>query len=409
MNKSKMKAVTLVTTIIAVLTLTPLIIAVHAAAIGPDTLKSTSPLQLWVSGSTTVLPISQAKELDFEAEFPPIDVILEGGGSGAGLDKLRDGQTDIAASSKIPENKYFNVSAGGMADLRIWCIAGDSVAIIVHEDNTWLTNSNYAAIADIFRSTVVGPGGPAYYLQWDDVPGLTGAPDADIVRYTRKMNDGTHECFNEFFTKAAGYDTGTTAGTAKWLPASHIEVDSNQQMVDAVAGNPNAIGYVAMGIYESNQGVLDGVAMNGVAPSLAHVVDGTYQGKGGAVIQRFLWYVTNGIPRIGTDGTYKMQWIGDVRYHPELYIEPNNYIAMYAGDFTGGQVIAPTIDSSAPYHASLPDYKVNFDDLLYFVDGYIQANSGDRLLDAYCDFDQDHDVDFDDLLTFVDSYITSPK
>jgi ABC-type phosphate transport system substrate-binding protein len=410
MNKSKTKLVILATTLLSIFALS-LVHSVFATALGSDALVS-SP-NLMVSGSSTVFPITSSAQSAFQTATG-IVLTPENIGSGPGLDKLAAGTTDIAASSKIPESKYWDGPQGGtpngLEDMRIFAIAKDSVAIIVPTSNTWLTSASTLAIANIFRSTSQ-TGGVALYTYWDDVPGLTGAPHTVIDRITRFMDDGTHDCFNKFFMSANNFNTGTVSGTSDWLPSTHQEVATNQLMVSTVAGDANAIGYAAMGIYEGAQTQLKGVAINGVAPSKAHVIDATYKGdvaNGSPLIMRYLWYAMNSIPHVNQPAVIKAKWVSFVRANP-AFITDNGYITLPPGDLTSSTVPCSN-DHTAPIHANLPDGKVNFDDLLYFVSGYVYDHMplADRKLDPYCDFNADGQVNFDDLLLFVNSYVVSP-
>jgi phosphate transport system substrate-binding protein len=397
MFEKRTKKLTLVTTIIALLAFSLTINAVQAAALNADTLVA--PNEVQVEGSSTVYPISLSAETAFEA-FTGKSVVLASVGSGTGLNNLRDGLADVAASSKVPEVTYF--SATGLEDMRIFAVGRDGVAIIVPASNTWLLGASSALIADIFRGTAQTPGSAPLYQYWDQVPGLTGAPHTEIDRVTRHMDDGTHDGFNTYFMKAHSYDTGTVDGTSKWLPA-HQEVETNAQMISTVAANPDAIGYLGMGFIPANP-TIKGVSINGVTPVESHVVDGTYKNDFNSVISRWLWYATSGIPTKASDGIIKAQWISFVKMHPE-YISENGYINILRSDFTGG---ANTPDTTAPLHKSMPDGKVNFNDIVYFVDAYIAYNGASHPVDPYCDFNADKTIDFTDIVKFVDGYIPAP-
>lgn len=58
-----------------------------------------------------------------------------------------------------------------------------------------------------------------------------------------------------------------------------VVIGDNEQGIKTVAGNPNAIGYVSIGTaeYDAKRGVkIKLLPMNGVAPSLATVSDGSF-------------------------------------------------------------------------------------------------------------------------------------
>lgn len=374
--------------------------AVLAATL-PDELIDPTGNNLVLKGSSTVYPVSSSAESAFEAATGKT-VTIESIGSGPGLDALNESTTDVAAASKIAGAEYWDDP--GLADYRIWIVGRDGVAIIVPASNTWLTDASTQTIANIFRAEEVTPNSAPYYEYWDEVPGLTGAPHELINRYCRKMNDGTHDGFNSFFMKNWGFNTGGTDGVTNWLPP-HTTCETNQDMIASVAADANGIGYCGLGFLEENTQI-KGVLINGVEPTIPHVLDGTYvEEKAGKSISRELWYVTNSVPHINSPGALKAQWISFVR-SDVIFITDNGYIPVPRGDFTGGNASPDTV---APMHATLPDGKVNFSDLLYFVSGYVQIRQGaDSKIDPYCDFDADGDIDFQDLLDFVSSYVISP-
>jgi hypothetical protein len=210
-----------------------------------------------------------------------------------------------------------------------------------------------------------------------------------------------------------GYSTGTTAGISDWLPNSHTEVATNQLMVSTAAADTNAIGYVAMGIYEGALDQLNGVSINGVAPSTDNVNNGTYRGDavyGSPLIVRYLWYALNGQVHAGIPAAVKARWISFVRANMSKYVAANGYIPIPLGDFTsGGSTAVPcSNDPSIPQHPNLPDGRVNLYDLTYFADGYIAYHSTSSTINPYCDLNADGRVNFDDVLAFADSYIASP-
>jgi phosphate transport system substrate-binding protein len=403
MSKSINKKMTFAVLLLAMLSLTTAISSVNAAPVLPDGLVN-PPYELKVTGSSTVKPISDAADTAFEAFLgSPYVLTPASGGSGAGQTALKDGTADIAASSADPDAAFF--AATGLADVRLFAVGKDGVAIIVPASNTWLTNLlDSRVVADIFRSDAKTSDTPMY-ANWNDVPGLAGlpgVPSTPISRYCRKMNDGTHECFNQYFMKPNGYDTGKTDGVTDWLPA-HTTVNTNPDMISGVAGDANGIGYVGLGFLTANPTVR-GLPINGVTPTKEHVLDNTYKNFQGATIARFLWYINNGIPTKASDGVIKSQWISFVRMHPE-YTSSNGYINMVPGDFCGGIASADgTVNADGLLHDTLPDNKVNLDDITYFIDSYI-AYWAQNKVNPYADTNADKAINLDDITNFIDAYI----
>ena len=412
MNKTKMIART---TMLAILVLGLAVCLVRAAGPeGPDQLIGAP--NLTVSGSSTVFPISSSAQTDFQTATG-ITLTLENIGSGPGLDKLLAGTTDVAASSKVPEaiptKQYWNDSvwsADNSSDLNIFAIAKDSVVIIVPKTNTWLTNASTKQIADIYRSTNQ-TNGIALYTYWDDVPFLVGAPHQLIDRITRFMDDGTHDCFNKFFMNANGYNTGTTAGISWWLPSSHVEVATNQLMITTVSGDPYAIGYAAMGIYEGALNQVNGVSINGVAPSTANVNNFTYKGdpaNGSPLIVRYLWYAFNAPIHVGTAGAIKALWVSFVRANMTKYVAANGYIPIPIGDYSTDPASPLGNDNGGgtPYIHE-PDGNVTNADLALWNGWYNAYHGPNPTINPYADLNADGKVNFNDLVLFADSYAST--
>jgi hypothetical protein len=184
-------------------------------------------------------------------------------------------------------------------------------------------------------------------------------------------------------------------------------------MVSTVAADANAIGYAAMGIYEGALDQVNGVSINGVAPTTDNVDNATYRGDaayGSPLIVRYLWYCYNGPIHANIPAAVKAQWVSFIRANMAQYVTINGYIPIPRGDFTsGGETAVPcSNDASVPQHPNLPDGRVNIYDLIYFADGYTAYHSVNSTINPYCDFNADGKVDFDDLLLFADSYIVSP-
>ncbi|MFP4608805.1 MAG: substrate-binding domain-containing protein, partial [Candidatus Aenigmatarchaeota archaeon] len=56
--------------------------------------------ELTVTGSSTVLPIAQSAAEEFNAQNDDIQVSVSGGGSGYGIEALREGTADIGMASR---------------------------------------------------------------------------------------------------------------------------------------------------------------------------------------------------------------------------------------------------------------------------------------------------------------------
>jgi ABC-type phosphate transport system substrate-binding protein len=383
----------------------------HATPVGADNLIQSGHLN--IQGSSTVWPVSLEAQNPFMSAHSSITVDIPAAtGSGAGADAFIAGTTDMFASSKIPDAKYWNTSLGGAADLRIWAIGIDSVAIIVSASFPYysqIKNVTAAQVSDLFSVTNRGGSTPVYTTWKQFVAGIggdtTGMGDEVISRYTRVLDSGTHDSFRTNFLIVVNDPDGSARNDACLAP--HTELQENQQMLTAVAGDNYGVGYIGMGFVETSSTVKALWIYNSalgqyVQPTKAHVLDGTYARDATHPIMRWLWYGTNGIPTASSEGAAKSLFISFVKMHPE-YIDDAGYIRMLRGDFTGGNYPQSPNDSP-PTHPSLPDGKIDFQDTIYYVKAYI-AYYANGALNPYADFNADGQINFQDTIAYVKAYI----
>ena len=195
--------------------------------------------------------------------------VTVGVGTGAGITALTDGVADIAMASR-PVKDIENETAG--YQLKAYAIAKDGLAIVVHASANTLNITLDEARA-IFNGTVA---------TWDHPivaeAGLTG----EVQLVVREEGSGTRDAFNEL---VMGDDKQLEPGSE--YAEGALPKSSNQLIKDAIAANPNYIGYIGLGYIDET---VKAVLINGVLPTKESVQNGTYQ------IQRDLYLVAMGEP-----------------------------------------------------------------------------------------------------------------
>jgi phosphate transport system substrate-binding protein len=219
---------------------------------GPKAADTTSPTPaateltgaLTVAGSDTLVNMSQAWAEKFMAENPGVQISVKGGGSGTGIAALINGTVDLANSSRALKDEEKPQLPTAVETK----VARDGIAVIVNLTNT-VTDISTENLGKIYRGEI---------KNWKEV----GGPDKAISLVSRDPSSGTYEYFKE---AVVGKDLNF-AKSAKLLP-------STQAIVDEVKADEGAIGYIGVG-YESSD--IKVVAVDGVASSVATVLDGTY-------------------------------------------------------------------------------------------------------------------------------------
>lgn len=175
-----------------------------------------------VTGSSTIAPLMNEIGKEFE-QLHAVRVDVQTGGSSRGLADVRQGLADLGMVSRDPRPDERDV---------IWYpLARDGVGLIVHQDNP-LDRLDRPQIEAIYTGEVD---------HWAEVGGREGA----ITVVHKAEGRSTLEVFLDYLE----------------LDNDRIRADiiigDNQQGIKAVAGDPNAIGYVSIGaaIYEAERGV----------------------------------------------------------------------------------------------------------------------------------------------------------
>ena len=198
-----------------------------------------------LNGSTTVLPVMQQVSEAFMQKNPGVVVTISGTGSGNGIKALRDKMTDVAMSSRdLKDKEKKDFEAHGINPVKI-PVALDAIIPVVSPKNA-VASLTMEQLRDLFAGKI---------KNWKEL----GGADAPVVVM------------------------GKTRVSQRALLQS-----SSGGVVQAVAGNPNAIGYIGVGYLDSQ---IKGLVVNGVQPGAKTAQDGTWP------ISRELYLFTSGQPQ----------------------------------------------------------------------------------------------------------------
>jgi len=203
-----------------------------------------------LAGSTSVEPFAELLAEKYMAEHlqsPPINV--QGGGSSAGIQAALSGNAEIGTSSR-----WLREEEKGLEAI---LIAWDAIAIIVHPSNP-LSDLTLNQVREMFAGRI------------DNWASLGGS-DRPITLVTREEGSGTRGAFEEL-----------VMGGERITPAA-LRQDSNGAVRVMVAGDPEAIGYISLGIVDKR---VKPLSIEGVFPSRETVSSGTY-----GLVRPFLFLV----------------------------------------------------------------------------------------------------------------------
>ncbi len=192
-----------------------------------------------LAGSTSVQPFAEILAEAYMLIHPDVTIDIQGGGSAAGIMAAQTGTANIGMSSRALTDQE--------KDLWFVEIARDGLAIILNPANT-ITNLTMKQVRDIYSGAS---------SDWSSLGGSV----KKIHVITREDGSGTRSAFESLVM-------GKTQITSK-----AIVQNSNGAVRQLVASDPNAIGFISLGLIDTT---IKGVKLDGIAASRANIVNGTY-------------------------------------------------------------------------------------------------------------------------------------
>ena len=229
----------------------------------PDNTNNDQPQQAALSGSvstngsTSMEKVIGALSEQFMADNSGVSVTYDPTGSGAGIEAASNGSADIGLASRALKDEE---KAGGLTET---VVALDGIAVIVNAGSK-VEDLSVEQIAKIFTGEIT---------DWSEVGGEAGK----ISCIGREAGSGTRDGFESI--------TGT-----KDACKLDQELTSTGGVIEAVAGNVNAIGYASLSAVEGKDTV-KAVTVGGVACTEETVLDGSY-----AIQRPFVLVTKTGAP-----------------------------------------------------------------------------------------------------------------
>ena len=194
------------------------------------------------NGSTSMEKVMGTLGEQFMADHSGVKVSYDPTGSGTGIEAAKNGSCDIGLASRGLKDEE---KASGLVGTTV---ALDGIAVIVNAGSK-VADLTVEQIAKIFTGEIT---------DWSEVGGDAGT----ISCVGREAGSGTRDGFE------------TITGTKDTCVLAQ-ELTSTGAVIEAVAGNPNAIGYASLSSVEGKDTV-KAVTVDGVACSEDTVLDGSY-------------------------------------------------------------------------------------------------------------------------------------
>jgi phosphate transport system substrate-binding protein len=214
-------------------------------------------------GSSTVGPLTTAAAENFRADQAGINVEVGISGTGGGFERFCNGETDISnASRPIKDDEEVPICEENGIEYTEFQVAVDALTVVVNPENDWVDCLTTDQLA-----TIWGPDAEGKVANWNQVD--PSFPDQPLALAGPGTDSGTFDYFTDEINGEEG------ASRSDYTPSEDDNV-----IVQAVSGDPGALGYFGYTYYEENQDKLKALEIDGgegcVAPSVDAARDGTY-------------------------------------------------------------------------------------------------------------------------------------
>ena len=218
-----------------------------------------------IDGSSTMHPITEVVAENFQKEKKgAVKVTVGISGTGGGFAKFCKGEIDIVNASRPIQRKEIKACDKARIEYVELPVAFDPVTVVVNPQNSWANSMTVEELKKIWEPSAEGK-----ITRWRQVN--PAWPDEPFRLYGTGADSGTFD----YFTRAI---VGKTKSSRRDFMAS----EDDNVLVQACAGDKNALGFFGYGYYKQNEEKVRAVAIDngrgeGVLPSAETVEDGTYQ------------------------------------------------------------------------------------------------------------------------------------
>lgn len=234
---------------------------------------------IFISGSSTVEPISIKVAESFEDVESGVIVDVEGPGTGDGFLKFCAGESDISdASRTIKDEEAAQCEENGIeyVELRVGI---DGISVVTSTENTAIEGLNFA---DLYA--LVGPESEGFETWADgnsiaaELGSASTLPDADLLITAPGSESGTYDSFIEIVLEDFADERGQDATTR----TDYSSAGDDNTIVTNIGANPTSFGWVGFAFADLNRDSLrlipiaEGTGTDYVDPTPETIASGEY-------------------------------------------------------------------------------------------------------------------------------------
>ncbi len=196
-----------------------------------------------VDGAAVGFPISLAVAEEFQKLKPDAQVSVASSGTGGGISKFCNGEIDIAGASRTIKDEEIKACKKKGIEFVEVPIALDGIAVIVNRQNNFAKCLTIEELNKIWNAKSDNK-----VISWNQVN--PKFPNQRLKLYAPASDTGTFDYFTQAVTKKA------KNSRTDYSPSHNQNV-----LVQGVAGDATALGYVGISYYMENQDKLNLVAV----------------------------------------------------------------------------------------------------------------------------------------------------
>ena len=235
-----------------------------------------------VSGSSTLLPISQLVAERFSTANPDAVVSVDGPGTGDGFVLFCQGKTDVNdASRQIEPTEAKACKQAGVNYVELQ-IGLDGITVMTNPANGSVTCLSKGDLYALFGPESQG------FSNWSDanslatkVGGAGGFPDAPLSIVAPGEESGTYD---SFISLAGIEDTalaqGVPADKAATLQPDYQSSPNDSVIIQGIEGSDSSLGFVGFAYADQQGDSVSKIAIDGgngcITPSAETIADGSY-------------------------------------------------------------------------------------------------------------------------------------
>jgi phosphate transport system substrate-binding protein len=266
-----------------------LVLALGAAACGGDSGGGGGQQELtgdiFISGSSTVEPISSLVAELFVEENPNVGITVEGPGTSDGFELFCNGETDVSDASRPIEPEEVQACEENGITYTELEVALDGITVLTSPNNSGVTCLN---TGDLYA--LLGPESEGFE-SWSDANSLgeevggIGTPYADAPLDITGPGEesGTYDAFIELAGfEDLGVERGLSEDRAAVTRPDYQSSPDDNVIINELTGSDSSLGWVGYSFYANNQDAVKAIEISAgdesgcVAPNFDTIADGSY-------------------------------------------------------------------------------------------------------------------------------------